>query len=127
MPAVFIFHNHTGHFSVYKSCDTDPRRAVACIRLACLRAQSQFEPGEYAASFVAASKADSDRIRLSASPEAHGDLEYVYEITCIDHVVHIAVSEVTYRQVSGSHRQGLRAVFSGTLEEAHHWALKCAR
>lgn len=53
----------------------------------------RFEADEYAAAFVRSAKeAGGGDVRLTSGPEQHGDLEYVYVVTCANGKLVIKVS-----------------------------------
>lgn len=125
--AVYTFYDQAERFSVYKHFDGYPERAIPLINKACEHSRTRFEPGEFAAAFIAANKARGGDIALTIGQERHGDLDYVYEVTSRDRQLYIEAFAVSYGQADGKRRQERKALFSGTLEQAQHWSSRLQR
>jgi hypothetical protein len=81
----------------------------------------RFEADEYAAAFVAANKQQAGDLRLTPGPEAHGDLEYAYEIRCQGGGLHVRVCRVGYTG-RGLQQPVYHQLFDGPLEAAQQFA-----
>jgi hypothetical protein len=112
--AVYTFIDEDDRHSVYKHWDGYPRWACRFIAnaLALAWPLPRFEADEFAAAFVAVNKQQAGDIRLTCGPEAHGDLEYTYEIRCAGGRLHVRISKVGYAG----------PLFEGTLEDAQQFA-----
>jgi len=116
--AVFIFKDETHdgrerEFYVYKQSDCYPSGesgAIASILKAFKYAWElpRFEPGEFAAAFVAVNKNTDGEVYLSEGPKYHGGLDYCYEIEQVLGTLRIRVIP---KKLGGT-------TFYGTLEEA---------
>jgi len=112
--AVYSFIDHTDRHSVFKHWDGYPSQACGFIAAALALAWPlpRFEADEFAAAFVAANKKYPGDIRLTNGPDAHGDLEYTYEIHCQDGQLHVPIRKPGYTL----------PIFKGTLEQAQQFA-----
>jgi hypothetical protein len=122
--AVYTFIDADDRHSVYKHWDGYPRWGCQFIARALPLAWPlpRFEADEFAAAFVAANKQEAGDIRLTSGPDAHGDLEYAYQIRCRDGRLHIRIDRVGY--TGRDLRQPVyRLLFDGTLEDAQHFAI----
>jgi hypothetical protein len=121
--AVYTFIDYKDRHSVYKHFDGYPSGACGLIAKALKQAWPlpRFEADEFAAAFVAANKQIAGGARLTTGPEAHCDLEYTYEISCLNGQLHIRINEVKYTGL-GHRRATYLSLFSGTLDEAHKFA-----
>jgi hypothetical protein len=121
--AVYTFIDTDGRYSVFKHWDGYPTGACRFITNALTLAWPipRFEADEFAAAFVAANKKQAGNIRLTDGPEAHGDIEYTYEITCRHGRLQVRISKVHY---SGSDYNQIqyRQLFDGLLEDAQQFA-----
>jgi hypothetical protein len=121
--AVYTFIDEDGRHSVYKHWDGYPKGACQFIANARELAWPlpRFEADEYAAAFVAANKQEAGNVRLTSGPDAHGDLEYAYEVRGAAGRIRVSVYKVGY--VGPRLRQAqLRPLFEGTLEDAQQFA-----
>jgi hypothetical protein len=85
--AVFTFKDQYGAYSVYKHWDGYPEGAAEFLTKAIPFAWElpRFEADDFAAAFVTANKiAGGGDIRLTTNHEAHGDLDYFYEVFASD-------------------------------------------
>lgn len=81
--AVFTFKNDHESFSIYKHWDGYPEGAASFLTNAIPFAWKlpRFEPCDFAAAFIAANKSNGGGdVYMTTNHEAHGDLEYFYEI-----------------------------------------------
>jgi hypothetical protein len=121
--AVYTFIDEDERHAVFKHWDGYPRGACRFIANALPLAWPlpRFEADEFAAAFVAANKREAGNVRLTSGPEAHGDLEYAYEILCQDGHLHVRILAVGYAG-PGLRRAEYRTLFEGSLEAAQHFA-----
>ncbi len=121
--AVYTFIDNDERHSVFKHWDGYPRGACKFIANALPLAWGlpRFEADEFAAAFVAANKKEAGNVRLTSGPDAHGDLEYAYEIRCQDEHLHLRILKVGY---SGPdyRRIHYRPLFEGNFEAAQQFA-----
>lgn len=121
--AVYTFKSHpeatergmtiqTSHH-VYKHWDGYPAGAAQFIKAALATAWPlpRYEADEFAASFVAANKTKSGDVRLTAGPQAHGDLSYRYEI---EHTP--GAPDLHVRAYRSLHGDDYEIVYDGSLE-----------
>ncbi len=97
--AVVTFKDEHGAYSVYKHHDGYPNGAggmLAAIEKAKAHAWAlpRFEADDFAAGFVCANKTCGGGVRLTHGPEDHGDLAYVYVVTCGDGKLQIETKEL---------------------------------
>lgn len=80
--AVFTFKDEDQSYSVYTQYDGSPEGAAYYLTniLTAAWQLPRFEPDEFAAAFIAANKLGPGGLRLTIGPDAHDDLEYVYEV-----------------------------------------------
>ena len=81
--AVYTFNDGDDKFHVYKHWDGYPEGAALFFMKAIPYAWggTRFEASEFAAAFIAGNKPkDGGDVYLTKGPNAHGDLEYVYEL-----------------------------------------------
>jgi len=121
--AVYTFIDEDDRHSVYKHWDGYPRWACRFIAnaLALAWPLPRFEADEFAAAFVAANKKQEGDVRLTSGPDAHGDLEYAYEIRCLDGRLQIRICKVGYVG-PGLRRAEYRPLFEGSLDDAQQFA-----
>ncbi len=121
--AVYTFIDEDTRHSVFKHWDGYPRGACRFIEnaLALAWPLPRFEADEFAAAFVAANKQGTGNIRLTEGPDAHGDLEYAYDISRKGDQLHIRIHSVGYVGPNLD-RINYRLLFEGTLPEAHQFA-----
>ena len=113
--AVYTFVDADGaRFHVYKHHDGYPTGAAEAISNATKLAWvlPRFEADEFGAAFIAANKDSAGSLRLTSGPDAHGDLEYRYEIRCKAGRLHVTAFTV------GPSEQ----IFDGTLAKFTAWA-----
>ena len=96
---VVTFQDDDGSHSVYKHSDGYPdteHGILALIEKTKAHAWElpRFEADDFAASFVVAAKQGAGGVRLTTGPEAHGDLEYTYLVTCVDGKLGVEVNRV---------------------------------
>jgi len=121
--AVYTFIDAYNRLSVYKHWDGYPSGACGFITKALELAWPlpRFEAEEFAAAFVAANKQGAGNVTLTSGPDAHGDLEYTYEIRCPEGRLHVSINQVKYTGPEYSQVNYL-PLFEGTLDEAHKFA-----
>lgn len=81
--ACYVFKDETNTFTVYKHYDGYPEGAAQFFVKAIPYAWDlpRFEASDFAAAFIAANKEKGGgNIYLTTNPEAHADIEYVYEL-----------------------------------------------
>lgn len=104
-------------FSVYKHHDGYPSGAAEFIAKALPLAWPlpRYENSEFAAAFVAANKEAGGGVYLTGGCDAHGDLDYRYEIALEEQHLRVTVYEADgWNQWANG--------FSGTLAEFTTWA-----
>lgn len=127
--AVYTFIDDMGTHHVYKHHDGYPRGAVEWITAALPYAWPlpRFEADDFAAAFVAANKEgvkpgdppmyQGGGVRLTHGYDRHGDLEYRYEIRCVDGKLQIKVFDVPGEGIG-------EEIFVGTIEMMSTWVKK---
>lgn len=121
--AVYTFIDTSGRYHVYKHHDGYPTGAADFIARAKSNAWSlpRFEADEFGAAFIVANKGDSGGVHLTKSYKAHGDLDFRYEITCLNGALHVKAFDVGY-EAPNYERQTAKLIYSGTLEGFTEWA-----
>jgi hypothetical protein len=122
--AVYTFIDKDYRHSVYKHWDGYPQWACKFIANAVPLAWPlpRFEADEFAAAFVAANKKEGGDVRLTAGPDAHGDLNYAYQVSCPNQQLHVRICRVSY---SGPRFRLVEydPLFDGAFEDALLFAL----
>jgi len=93
---VITFIDNDSRHSVFKHCDGYPAHILPAIHAAGELAWElpRFEADDYAAAFVAKHKTRAGDIRLTESPDYHGDLRYQYEVREVNGKLSIKTIEV---------------------------------
>lgn len=96
---VVTFKDERGQHSVYKHHDGYPDTEHGILALiektkANAWPLPRFEADEFAAAFVQTAKTSAGGVRLTSGPEAHGDLEYTYSVTCKNGALKVTTKHV---------------------------------
>jgi hypothetical protein len=123
----FIDANSTHH--VYKHHDGYPSGAAEFIANTLPHAWPlpRFEADEFGASFIAANKSGAGGIRLTSGYDAHGDLEYRYEISASGKSLRIVAYAATYNRDpvdADKDRVTWEKIFGGGLDAFKKFAAK---
>lgn len=97
--AVVTFIDEHGEYHIYKHWDGYPDSMLPYIEKAKLFAWElpRFEADEFAAAFVAANKGPGGGdIRITDHYKNHGDLEYRYEVRCVNGELEISIFVPTF-------------------------------
>lgn len=113
--AVYTFKDSQDEYHVYKHHDGYPSGAAVAITNALKYAWQlpRFEACEFGAAFIAGNKAEGGGVYLTHHYKDHGDLEYRYEITCIDKELNVTAFEL----IDGVLDETWHEIFTGTLHE----------
>lgn len=116
--SVLTFIDERGRHSVYKHHDGYPSDTLDALLKTVPYAWDlpRFEADDFGAAFIAANKQrGGGSIRLTKGPEAHGDLEYDYEISFQNNA--ITVKQFDWNWGSSDNHRDTTPAFEGTLDE----------
>ena len=98
---VITFRDQDGDFSIYQHYDGYPdgdhgvkAKIENLFKSDKVWKLPRFEADEAAAGYIALYKTGEGNIRLTRGPDAHGDLEYTYLVTCANGKIKIKVKAV---------------------------------
>ena len=103
--AVFTFKDDFGSHAVYKHMDGYPEGAADCLTKAIPFSWGlgRYEADDLSAAFVAANKQGGGDVYLSPSVDAHGDLDYHYELTAAKTngqlIIRVFHNEVAFKEI----------------------------
>ena len=120
--AVFTFKDDLSNFSIYKHWDGYPEGAVEFLTKAIPLSWGldRYEADDFSAAFVAANKKSGGDVYLTPSVDAHGDLDYHYELTSAktNGQLIIRASKVEYERINEDDYQiAFKEIFYGRLKE----------
>ncbi len=83
-------------FSVFKHWDGYPSNMIPLIQKSLDKAWKlpRYEADEFACAFIATAKDSSGDVRLTTSPDAHGDLDYTYRVFMHNNKLHVSCRDV---------------------------------
>lgn len=129
-----------GFFWVYVHCDGYPEGAAqkykATLDSKLAWELPRFEGDEFGAAFVAANKDNSGGVRLKTGPGAHGDIEYIYELSQVDGHLHIKAKKASGAKVYTGSLDGFIAKYArhpaeesaqAAIDRDRSAATQCAR
>jgi len=121
--AVYTFKDQFDTFHIYKHWDGYPTGAADFINEATAFAWElpRFEAADFAAAFVVANKCNGGDVYISAGPDAHGDLSYVYEISSLGGALHVVARPCRWdAQLTAT--KPADPIYDGPLSDFAAWA-----